>query len=95
MLESFPLLQLIDFILVFMALEIAVMFWRSRRSTGTGSRFTAPSPGRFLPTLLSGAFLVLALRAVLSDASTLTILACLNGSLAAHLADLWRMHRKD
>ena len=94
MAEGFPLVRLIDFILIFMAVEIAVMAWRARTGSATAGRFLCPPPGRFLPTLLSGAFLVMALRAVLADASVWVTLACLNASLAAHLIDLWRMHKK-
>lgn len=94
MLDAFPLLLLIDFILVLLTVEFAVMAWRSHKDNEKRPKLACPSIGRFAPTLLSGGFLVLALRAVLSDAETGTILACLTGSLLAHLADLWRMHRK-
>lgn len=96
MADGFPLVWLIDFMLVILVVEIGFLTWRWRRNNSTQqlSKSAGPSPARFLPTLMSGVFLVIALRAVLSDAHMLLILACLNGSLIAHVIDLWRMHRK-
>jgi hypothetical protein len=83
----FPLVHIPDAILAIIAAEALLLAYRATRG--------GPGLGRFLPNLISGAFLVLALRLALSPTMTDwgPILACLAGSFAAHLYDLWRMHR--
>lgn len=77
------LVHIADLILAVIAVE-ALVLWR---------RGAIPV-ARFLPNLLSGAFLVAALRiALLPDGPWPLLLACLGGSFAAHLYDLYRMHR--
>ena len=73
----------IDWILGLVALE-AVLLIALRAFTGRG-----PAPLSFLGNLLSGAFLLLALRNALSGGSLLTIWLCLIGALIAHVADLF------
>jgi hypothetical protein len=85
MMPPFPLVHIADAILVIIAAEALFLTHRATRG--------GPALARFLPNLISGAFLVLALRLALGGAHWLTLLACLAGSFAAHLYDLWRMHR--
>ena len=73
----------IDWILGLVALE-AVLLIALRAFTGRG-----PAPLSFLGNLLSGAFLLLALRNALAGGSLLTIWLCLIGALIAHVADLF------
>lgn len=78
---------LVDGILVLVAVEAVVLLALWRRS-GAGL-----APARFLPTLLSGAFLLLALRDAVADAPWHRIWLWLTLSLVAHAADLlgrWR-----
>jgi cytochrome c oxidase assembly factor CtaG len=79
--------RVVDFVLVVMAVEAALLAWHRRRS------------GRGVPVaelaafLAAGACLLLALRAALAGASWVWIAAALAGAGAAHLADLrlrWR-----
>lgn len=49
----------------------------------------APPPVGFLPTMLAGAALLLALRSALTDAAWPTIATWLLAGLAAHLFDLY------
>ncbi len=72
----------IDWILVLVALEaVAVIAFRAARGRG-------PAPLSFLGNLLSGAFLLVALRNALAGGSSLVVWACLTGALVAHAADL-------
>lgn len=74
-----------DFVIGLVALE-ALGFAAWRVWSGRGPRLLP-----FLSNLLSGAFLMLALRNALAGASWLGIAPCLAASLAAHLVDLrWR-----
>ena len=73
----------IDWILGLVALE-AVLLIALRAFTRRG-----PAPLSFLGNLLSGAFLLLALRTALAGGSLLTIWLCLIGALIAHVADLF------
>ena len=73
----------IDWILGLVALEAAALIGL-RAFTGRG-----PAPLAFLGNLLSGAFLLLALRNALAGGSLLTIWLCLIGALIAHVADLF------
>jgi hypothetical protein len=54
-----------------------------------GSFGRGPAPLPLLANLLSGAFLLLALRGALSGGSLAPIYLCLSASLIAHLADLF------
>ena len=82
MMDIFADPRFIDVILLLVALEaIALLGFRLIRGSG-------PAPLGFLCTLLAGAFLLLALRFALVDASTSIIAGCLVLSLLAHLADL-------
>lgn len=74
---------LVDAILLLVALEGVVLTIVLRRSGRA-----AALPG-LLATLLSGAALLLALRAALIGAGAVTIAAWLAAALAAHLLDLW------
>ena len=75
--------RIADFILALVALEAAgVLFWRLVSGRG-------PLPLPFLCNLLSGAFLLLALRAGLDGSHWMWIALCLGGSLIAHLGDLF------
>jgi dolichol kinase len=79
--------RVVDLILVFMALEAALLAWHRRRS-GRG-----PSVAGLLAFFLAGACLLLALRAALVGASWGWVAAPLAGAGAAHAADLalrWR-----
>ena len=79
--------RIVDLMGAFVALEIAllVLYWRR---TGRG---VPPLP--LLLNIGAGGSLMLALRAVLTGATTLVIAACLLGALFFHVADLaqrWR-----
>lgn len=79
--------RLLDLALALIALE-GVALWGWRRWSGQG-----PAPLALLPNLLSGAFLILVARALLSGAGPLWTGAALTAALIAHLADLaarWR-----
>ena len=76
--------RIVDFILALTALEFA-LFWVYRRRTGHGV-----APLALLINLLSGVFLLLALRCALVGVWWGWIGLCLFGSLVAHSSDLWR-----
>lgn len=79
--------RVVDLVLVLVALEAALLVWHRRRS-GRG----VPA-AEALAFLLSGAFLLLALRAALAGASWEWVAAPLAGAGVAHLVDLrlrWR-----
>ncbi len=76
--------RIVDAILVLVAVEAAVIFFY-RRLTQRG-----PSLLTLLPNLLSGVFLLLALRAALVAASWWVIALMLTGALIAHVLDLLR-----
>lgn len=78
---------LVDFILLLMIAEAAILFLRHRKN---GSR---PAPRLWLPTILSGGALILALRVSLSDGSWFIIVAALAAAGVAHLFDLLRYLR--
>ena len=73
----------IDWILGLVALEAAALI-ALRAFTGRG-----PAPLSFIGNLLSGAFLLLALRNALAGGPLLVIGLCLIAALIAHLADLF------
>ncbi|HAE02826.1 MAG TPA: hypothetical protein DCL95_01360 [Rhodospirillaceae bacterium] len=85
MMPPVPLVHIADAILLIIAAEALFLIYRAKNK--------GPTVARFLPNLISGAFLVLALRLALGEVHWLALLACLAGSFAAHLYDLWRMHR--
>ncbi|EJW12801.1 hypothetical protein A33M_1590 [Rhodovulum sp. PH10] len=74
--------RIVDVVLVLVVIE-AVGLAALHRLTGRG-----PSLRSVWGGLLSGAFLLLAVRAALAGAAWPWIPACLIGSLLAHLADL-------
>ncbi len=65
---------------------VALWLWRRRRGSG-------PAPAEWLPNLLSGLCLMLALRGALAGWAGLWILACLAASGAIHGTDLVRRWR--
>lgn len=73
-----------DIVLAAIALE-ALALWAYRRATGMGPRLLD-----LAGAMVSGAFLVLALRLALTGAGAGPILLATTGALAAHLADLAR-----
>jgi hypothetical protein len=81
--------RVIDLILVLMAVEGLVLGWLYRK-TGRGI-----APVRLWPNLLAGAFLMLALRAALTDSGSAAIASWLVLGLAGHVVDLglrWPRH---
>ena len=80
--------HVVDLMLAFTAIEAMLVVAHHRR-TGRGV-----APAEFLGNLLSGVWLMLALRGALVGAWWGWIALCLVGSLAAHLADLRRRWRR-
>lgn len=78
----------IDAILVGIGIEAALLAAGLLRMSAR--RWIAP----LLLFLASGAFLMLALRAALAEADSVWIAASLLGSLVAHAATLWILHRE-
>ncbi|MCG5525732.1 hypothetical protein LRB11_12430 [Ectothiorhodospira haloalkaliphila] len=85
--ELFATGRIVDFILLAMLLEGALLLWWHRR-TGRGLPADV-----IVTTLLAGGFLLLALRAALTGADWPWISLWLSAGLLAHLADLWRRLR--
>jgi hypothetical protein len=79
--------RIVDFILIFTAAEL-LLFFAYRRRIGHGVVALD-----LLINLLSGIFLLLALRCALVNAWWGWIGMCLFGSLMAHASDLWRRWR--
>ena len=80
--------RLVDFILVVVVLEAAVLllYWaRARRGI---------APLDLLPNLCAGAFLLLALRATLGDSGWMIASLCLSAAGLAHLTDVYRRWRR-
>jgi hypothetical protein len=75
--------RIVDFILLFMLVEAAVLLIY-RRETGRG-----PAPVALVMMLAAGLCLLLALRAALMGAGWQIVAAWLAAALVAHLADLW------
>jgi hypothetical protein len=88
MAELFASGHLIDFILIVVVVEAAVLLLLWRRA----GRGVAPSD--LLPNLCAGAFLLLALRAVLAGAGWMTASFCLASAGLAHLTDIYRRWRR-
>lgn len=82
MAELFASGVIVDLILLLIAVEAALLYALTRW-IGRG-----PSLAELLPNLLAGAFLLLALRAVITGAEWKWTAACLAAALVAHLADL-------
>ena len=74
--------QIVDFILVMMALELLLIVGLALRS-----RYRLPTAGLLL-NLGAGAGLLLALKALLAGSGWLVIGFCLSLALFAHLGDL-------
>ncbi|MEQ8602243.1 MAG: hypothetical protein RIB45_02905 [Marivibrio sp.] len=77
----------IDLIVLLTVVEAAVLAWLWR-AKGRGI-----APGRLLPTLAAGLFLLLACRAILIEAHPGVVALALAGAGAAHLLDIrgrWR-----
>lgn len=82
MAELFASGRIIDLILILVAVEAcALLAWRLRRGRG-------PSPVLLLCNLASGAALMLAVRAALTDAHWTSVAGCLVGALLAHLIEM-------
>ena len=79
--------QFVDLILVFMVLE-GLCLLAYGRATGRGL-----APSAVVTNLLSGGFLVLALRAALAGAPAAWIALCMAAAFMAHVADLQRRWR--
>jgi len=77
---------LVDLILLLVLVEAVYLYSRYRRG------LTAP-PVVWLPNLLSGALLMLALRFALTDAAWHWIVLCLSASGIAHLLEYLRHAR--
>jgi hypothetical protein len=80
--------RLVDFILVVVALEAAVLllYWaRTRRGI---------APLDLLPNLGAGVFLLLALRATLAGGGWMMASLCLSAAGLAHLTDVYRRWSK-
>jgi hypothetical protein len=87
MAELFASGRIVDLILALTGFELA-FFFAYRRLTGHGVE-----PFELLLNLLSGIFLLLALRCALAGSWWGWIGLCLFGSLMAHSSDLWRRWR--
>ena len=87
MMQWFTSGRIVDLILVLVALE-ALLLWAYHRRTGRGPRWS-----QLAPTLVSGALLLVALRAALGGFWWGWTAAALTLALLAHLVDLalrWR-----
>jgi hypothetical protein len=82
--ELFTIGRLVDFVILFVAVEALILVWYHRRDP------LGPGAIDIVVTLLAGLCLLLALRAGLAGASWLWIAAFLTASLVAHVADLRR-----
>jgi len=88
MAELFASGRLVDLILIVVVIEATVLLLLWRRA----GRGVAPSD--LLPNLCAGAFLMLALRAVLAGAGWMTAASCLAAAGFAHLIDIYRRWRR-
>lgn len=79
--------RLVDLILILVVLEAAALlvYWRR---TGRGV-----APSDLLPNLCAGAFLLLALRVMLTGGGWMQACGCLAAAGLAHLVDLYRRWR--
>lgn len=77
---------MIDAVIALTVLEAAWLLWRSRRPR-------ALAPADFVPNLLAGLCLMLALRALASAASWPWLAACLAAAGLSHLLDMRRRWR--
>jgi hypothetical protein len=76
--------RVVDFILLIIALEFAVLLWR-RRAGGVGPRALD-----LFFTLAPGACILIALRCALTGTGVIWIAFWLGASFPIHLGDLWR-----
>lgn len=86
MIENAVLIWTVNGLIALVALEAGVLSWRRRR---TGAPLT-----RFVPTLIAGLGLLLALRLVLGGAPTIWVHLCIAASGVAHAIDIVRMWRR-
>jgi hypothetical protein len=86
--ELFASGAFVDMVLIFLLAEaIAVIgYWRWRKR--------GIAPADFLPGLISGALMMLALRVVIAGTGWLAPTLCLLAAGAAHLVDLVRRWRR-
>ncbi len=80
--------RLIEVILGLVLCEAVALLWL-RHHGGWG-----PAPAAVIPTLLSGAFLLLALRAALAGGGREMVAVWLAAALVAHVVDLGSRWRK-
>ncbi|ABD86868.1 hypothetical protein [Rhodopseudomonas palustris] len=87
MAELFANGHFVDLILVVVVLEAAFLIglWRWKRR--------GVPPGDFLPNLISGALMLLALRLTLAGGGWQSAIACLSAAGVAHLYDIVRRWR--
>jgi hypothetical protein len=80
--------RLIDLILIVVVIEVTalLLLWRRKRR--------GIAPPDLLPNLCAGAFLLLALRAVLAGTDWMIAAACLAAAGLAHLTDVYRRWRR-
>jgi hypothetical protein len=88
MAELFASGRLVDVILIVVVVESAVLLLLWRRA-----RRGVP-PLDLLPNLCAGAFLLLALRAVLAGSGWIPASFCLAAAGLAHLTDIYRRWRR-
>ena len=74
--------RIVDLMLAFIALEIAVIVWYRRR-TGRGIAWVP-----LVVNAGAGASLMLAVRAVATGGTTMVVALCLLSALGFHMADL-------
>lgn len=88
MAELFANGRLVDFILIVVALEAAILlFYWARLRQGI-------APMDLLPNLCAGAFLLLALRTTLAGGGWMIASLCLAAAGLAHLVDVYRRWRR-
>jgi hypothetical protein len=88
MAELFASGRLIDFILIVVVLEAALLIFY-RRYTGRGI-----APADLLPNLCAGALLLLALRLTLAGSGWMMASGCLAAAGLAHVIDVTRRWRR-
>ena len=85
--ELFASGAFVDWVLIFLVVEAAAVIgywlWRKR----------GIAPADFLPGMISGALMLLALRAVLAGAGWMVPTLCLMAAGGAHLVDVLRRWR--
>ncbi len=76
--------RVVDFAIAITVIE-GVVLTTHHRLTGRGI-----APRDFAANMVSGLFLMLALRAALTGASWMTVALCLSASGGVHAFDIWR-----